>query len=122
MELEFAKYTDVTKLAKKVDSGFYGEYEKILICPDTNNFWVAKILKGYDGTYERNEDVVLIERNNIDDFSAKDLKIYTASNLAREVLTSDSEDGSNWDNLECESVEEALEEIDSGFGIIEEDD
>ena len=122
MKLEFAKYTEVTTRAKEINSDFFKEYEKVFICPDVHDCWVSKILVGFNENYEEQEDCVLIERNKIDDYSAKHMKVIDASTLIDGVLKADSEDGTNWDVLECDSVEDAIEQLEDGFGIFLEDD
>ena len=121
MKLEFGKYTKCTKLANKIDEEFFKQYEAVLICPDVQNFWVAKILVGWNEDYEQEEGAVLIERNNIDDYSARHLKPYDHDAIAKKVLKLDSEDGSNWDMLACESVKDAYEQLADIFGINEEE-
>lgn len=126
MRFEFARYTDVTKYAKKLsadngDMSEYKIYDKILICPDTDDTWIAKIQTGYDSDFEKVEGAVIIERNNIEGFGAKwtDIK---SSNYAYAMLMADMEDGCNWDVTDCESVEDAIEMLDDGFGIIKEEE
>jgi len=124
-KIEFGKYTEVTKRAKEFDKEFFNEYERVFICPDVHNFWIAKILVGINEDYEEQEDCVLIERNNIDEVSAKHLKMphgLSDNELIDVVLKADSEDGSNWDVLECDSVEDAIEELSDVFGVILEDE
>ncbi len=124
MKFEFGKYTDVTEYAKKLSKendgmGEYHQYEKILICPDTNDAWVARILVGYNEEYNKDEDKVLIERNKIDGMGAK----YHHINIPlypKKLLMEDMEEGEQWDVKECDSVDEALGILADIFGIIEE--
>ena len=124
MKFEFAKYTDVTKYAKELskengDMGEYKIYEKILICPDTNDTWVARVQVGYNSDYNTVKDAVIIERNNIDGEGAKYTNI-NAVDFCKKILMADMEDGCNWDVTDCDSIEDAIERLDDGFGIIEE--
>lgn len=116
MKLEFGKYTEITDFAKKVNPGMYEQYEKIYICPDTNNWWVCCILKGFNQNYEEEPEMYLVERNNPDypNYSKCDNKFLNVKTV-KEVL--EDWDGSNWDVTECYSLEEAIEIIDGGFGI-----
>ncbi len=120
MKFEFAKYTDVTTVAKKMDKEFYGQYEKVLICPDVKSVWVAKILKGYDEDYNVSEDSILIERNKIDEYSAKHSKVLKADLFGSRVLQADIDDDCNWDVEPYDDIEDALDKLSDGFGIIEE--
>ena len=119
MKLEFAKYTDITKFAKETEPEKYNDYNRVLICPDVNTFWIARVLEGYNKEYEREEGSFLLERSNIDKYSAKmDLKKYTPMVMARKALEED--DLSNWDFEVCNNEDEAIEMLDDGFGIIDE--
>ena len=122
MKLEFTKYTEVTTRAKEIKSDFFKEYEKVFVCPDVHNFWISKILVGYNENYEKQDDCVLIERNNIDDYTAHHLKIFSPETLVDMVIKADSEDGCSWDALECDSVEDAINQLEDGFEIFLEDD
>jgi len=121
MKFEFARYTDVTKYAKKYskDKSFneYVVYEKILICPDTHDCWVAKIQVGYNEQFEKDPDKVIIERNKLDGMGARWGDI-TDPMYCREVLRLDIEYGCYWDVIEYDTIEEAIEDLDGGFGII----
>ena len=124
-KLEFGKYTEVTKRAKEFNKEFFNENERVFICPDVHNFWIAKILVGINEDYEEQEDCVLIERNNIDEVNVKYLKMphrLSDDELIDLILNIDSEDGSNWDVLECDSIEDAIEQLSDGFGIILEEE
>ncbi len=124
MKFEFARYTDVTAYAKRLSSdecyNEYDVYDKILICPDTNDTWIAKIQTGYDSDFEKVEGAVIVERNNIEGFGAKWTDI-TSPNYAYAMLMADMEDGCNWDVNDYDSVRDALEDLDGGFGIIAEE-
>ena len=117
MRFEFAKFTDVTEYAHSLELA-YLEYEKVYICPDTNDAWIGRILVGYDDEYNKNPEKVLVERNNIDGYGAKYYNIKSP-NYAKMVLQED--DFCNWDVYECESLAEAIELLDDGYGIIEEE-
>lgn len=117
--------------------------EGVYICMDTHDFWVSRILKDMNEEYEEEKGTYLIERNKIDKYSlidymndidtseekweATDRKElhYIFSNLPineliKYVILYDDDQGlENWDNIECDSLEEAIETIDGGFGIIE---
>ena len=119
MELEFAKYTDITKFAKEKEPDKYNEYNKILICFDTKTVWIARVLEGYDKDYNMCDDSFILERNNIDLFNASYLKGSNHKILVEEILEED--DLCNWDFEVCDSEEDAIDMLDDGFGIIGED-
>lgn len=121
MKLEFGKYTDITNFAKKVNPEMFNTYQKVYICPDTNNWWVARIQEGYDEDYEECPGMYLIERNNPDyPDCGKCNNIFLNPTVVKEVL--EEYDGSTWDITECDSLEEAIEMVDGGFGIISEEE
>lgn len=112
MRFEFAKATDITTFAKSEMPEMYGEYEKIYITPDTNDYHILRILKGFDEDYEVNENKVIIEHQMIP--KTKTDKIHTLEKL-RKILEED--DGGNYDYKVKNSVEECIEIVDGGFGI-----
>lgn len=114
MRLEFAKYTEVTKLAKELNQG-YAEYERIFVCPDTNDMWLCRILKGYDYEYEKDENSYLLERNKIE----LPWKHYTVGEEFVKICL-EEDDFCNWDSEQSYDLEELIEMVDGGFGIIEE--
>lgn len=111
MKFEFAKYTEVTKVAKKVNAE-YKEYERVFICPDVHDFWLCRIIKGYDAAYEVDPESYLLERNKVPmNYKGEAL---TLSRL-QEILEND--DFSNWDYEQSYKIENLIEIIDGGFGI-----
>ena len=80
MELEFAKYYDITDVAKSHNAE-YGNYEKVFVSVDTNDFCIARILKGYhnddDEGYVKDENSYITERNNIGKPRAAGIKTHT---------------------------------------------
>ena len=122
IKLEFGKYTDITNFAKSVSSEMYGMYEKIYICPDTNNWWISLIQEGYDEDYEPSPGTYLIERNNPEYPNGGRLPqivLTRPDGFIKDVLL--DWDGSCWDNYEADSLEEAIEVVDGGYGIIPEE-
>lgn len=155
--MEFAKYYDVTKfvdgMMEKGELDCYpaGEdkYCGVYVCMDTNDFWIARITKGYNGNYEPDENKYLVERNKIDlfdvmyklsDLHDKRPPVITGNHLQstmrnkahnfinrfedKEVVSAvailDNEDSlCNWDYVEADSLEEAIEMIDGGYGLID---
>ncbi len=115
---EFGTYTDITEYAKAKDSQ-YNDFEKVYICSDTWDYWIARICKDtYDDErkgYETAEGWYLVERNKIGKES-KGESIKSRRDLNR-ILEED--DLSNWDTLNNRSLEAAIEAIDGGFGINE---
>ena len=112
MKFEFAKATDITAFAKSRMPEMYGEYEKIYITPDTNDYHILRILKGFDEDYEPNEDKVILEHQMIP--KSKTEGIHTLEKL-KKILEED--DGGNYDYKAKDSVEECIKIVDGGFGI-----
>lgn len=116
MKLEFAKFYDVTDVAKAHNKE-YEQYEKIFVCVDTNDFWIGRIQKGWRNDdiegYVEDENSVILERNNINK-SHKGESIDTHKKL---LAILDQDDFGNWECHNTESVEEAIELLDDGFGI-----
>lgn len=154
--MEFAKYYDVSRIVEEMqekeeifsyptdDDKFKGVY----VCMDTNDFWICRILKGYNEEYEQDEDMYLVERNKFSIYDVMD-KLYDQSgkrlpefkenelsyvqknkahdyfrkfktkDIIKAVIILDDEDGlSNWDCSEAESLEDAVQIVDSGYGIL----
>lgn len=146
--MEFAKYYNVTnKLNELIDNGELFSYTKncykgLYICFDTHDIWISRVQEGINGEYEEEEGKWLIERNKIDKYDfceflkekknddsnitdrlTRDFyidKCFPANEILENVILMDDDAGlENWDNCECDSLEEAIEVIDGGFGIIE---
>ena len=126
------------------DDKFYGVY----VCMDTNDFWISRINKGYNEEYEPDDGKYLVERNKISIYDAMDklyelygkkrpefkekdlsyemknkvhdyLKKFKTESIIKAVVILDDYDGlSNWDCCEADSLEEAIEIIDGGYGIL----
>jgi hypothetical protein len=109
--LEFAKYYDITELAKEYNPD-YASYEKIYICIDTWDFWIARIAKDLNEDYEVEKGSILVERNKIQKERGQGLRTKTQ---IENVLEDD--DLGNWDYEQVYSLKEAIELIDDGFGI-----
>lgn len=154
--MEFAKYYNVSNLiedmqkAKEIDCypTDNDKFEGVYVCMDTNDFWISRILKGYNEKYERDDNMHLVERNKIDIYDVMDklhelhgkklpdfneyighmqkrnaVKRYISQhgtlNIIKAVIILDDEDGlSNWDCCKADSLEEAVEIIDGGYGIL----
>lgn len=97
----------------------YKEFERIFICSDTWDFWIARICKDtYDDPrngYETAEGYYLVERNKI----AKDRKGQDISSQRQLIKILEEDDLSNWDCENNDSLEDAIEMIDGGWGINE---
>lgn len=149
--MEFAKYYDVSNIVKDMKSKeeiYYDEYEGVYVCMDTNDFWVCRILKGYNEEYEEVENMYLIERNKISIYDVMDklyeqygkklpefkegewsaykknkvhdyFKKFNTLNIIKAVLIIDDENGlEGWDCFEEKSLEKAIKTIDGGYGIL----
>jgi hypothetical protein len=113
MKFEFAKYTEVTPFALNINPEYIeAGYNRVFVCTDTNDYWLVRVLPGYNKEYEKDSEKILLERNNI----PKDFKrdMMTEDKL-RKILTED--DFSNWDIGEYSQIEDLIEDIDGGFGI-----
>jgi len=143
--MKFAKYYDVTsKMNQLIDKGelfSYAKdyYKKLFICMDTNDFWISRVLEGYNREYDQEQGRWLIEREKIDKYafidflSEKTGKEYEVNDrYQREyiidrvpvdkvieylILMDDDKGLEGWDSLECDSLEEVIEALDGGFGI-----
>ncbi len=154
--MEFAKYYDASKIVDEMQNieeldNYPTDNEKfhgIYVCMDTNDFWICRILKGYDEEYERNDNKYLVERNKINIYNVMDklheihgkrlsefkedelsyrqknkvhfyFRKFKTKDIIKAVIILDNEDGlSNWDCCEADSLEEAIEIIDGGYGIM----
>lgn len=112
MKFEFAKYTDITDYAKKVVPE-YNEYERVFICPDVWDFWICRILKGFNEDYEESPESFLVERNKIP-MKSKGERISSTYKLK---LILEEDDFGNWDCKEADSLEKCIEIVDGGYGI-----
>lgn len=115
MKFEFARTTDVTKYALSDNFGYtQNGYSKIFVCPDVWDTHVLRILEGFNEDYEECENKVLVEWNQIPhDYKGQNIDIKRLDWLLEE----DSIDLSNWDYKCYNSIEDAIESIDQGYGI-----
>ena len=113
MTFEFAKFTEVTSLAHKVNSEYKSNnYTRIFLCPDVKDIWLARILEGYNKDYEQEIGSFILERNKVDLAIPRLLN----ENIAQCILEED--DFSNWDYYCFKSMEECIEALDDGYGIL----
>ena len=143
--MKFAKYYDVTskmnQLITKGELFSYTKdyYKKLFICMDTHDFWISRVLEGYNSEYDQEQGKWLIEREKIDKYafidflSEKTGKEYEVNDRYQRkaiidrvpvdkvveylILMDDDKGLEGWDSLECDSLEEAIEAIDGGYGI-----
>lgn len=116
MELgfSFAKFTEVTPLAFKVNPQYEANgYTRVFVCEDTHVFWVARIMAGFDEDYEPSAGSYLVERNQVDK-NHKGEKLTGLVTL--KLLKHDEFD--NWDYAAYSSLDDAIESIDGGYGIL----
>ena len=112
MEFEFAKYTEITDLAFKYGMDYKG-YIRFFICPDVHDTWFVRILEGYNEDYEREEGSYILERNNVpNDYKGQQLTLKRVKQIIEE------DDGSNWDIEVGNDLDELIEMLDYGFGIL----
>ena len=136
----------VDDMQKKEEVDTYPTKEKdkfvgIYVCMDTNDFWISRISKDLNEDYDHEEGTYLVERNKFDIYTVADklFELYEkrlpttlnkntcrdyfdkfkTKDICRAVIMLDDWDGlCNWDNCEAESLENAVDIIDSGFGIL----
>lgn len=124
------------------------KFEGVYVCMDTNDFWISRITKGYNEEYEPEEGKYLVERNKISIYDVMDklheiykkrLPVFKETDLQYEmknkchdyfrkfkvkdiiktvVLLDDFDGLSNWDCCEANSLDDAIEIDDGGFGIL----
>jgi hypothetical protein len=117
MNFEFAKYTEITDYAFKVNPSYKNEkYVRFFICQDVWDFWFVRILKGYENDeeegYVENPDNYILERNKIE-MDRKGQKLTLSK--VKQIIEED--DGSNWDLQQGYDIEELVDMLDEGFGI-----
>lgn len=114
MKFEFAKYTEITDFAFEVNPNYKNEgYIRFFICPYVWDFWFVRILEGYNEEYNKEEGSYILERNKIE-MDSKGQKL-TISKL-KQIIEED--DGGNWDFIQGYDIEELVDNIDDGFGIL----
>ena len=111
-KLDFAKYYDITDIAKAYDTS-YETYEKVYICVDTWDFWIARIQKGFNTEYEKEEGSFLLERNKV----AKEDRRQGLRSKSQIEAVLEEDDFGNWDVEQSYSEEDLVELLDAGFGI-----
>jgi|DEB19_MinimDraft_2_1074335.scaffolds.fasta_scaffold24575_2 hypothetical protein len=122
MNFEFAKYTEITDYAFKVNPSYKNDkYVRFFICQDVWDFWFVRILKGYENDeeegYVENPDNYILERNKIE-MDRKGQKLTLSK--VKQIIEED--DGSNWDLQQGYDIEELVDMLDEGFGIINRQD
>ena len=121
MTFKFAKATDVTELANKVNPGYKeNDYVKVFLTPDVKNIWINRILQGAryeeDEGYVDDKDSFILESEKVDYETRLDGS-YIPLNLsqARKILQNDSLE--NWECVNCDTLEDAIKIVDGGWGI-----
>ena len=121
MTFKFAVATDVTELANKVNPEYKeNDYVKVFLTPDVKNIWINRILQGAryeeDEGYVDDEDSFILESEMVDYETRLDGR-YIPLNLrtARKILKSDSFE--SWECVNCDTLEDAIEIVDGGWGI-----
>jgi hypothetical protein len=122
MNFEFAKYTEITDYAFKVNPNYKNDkYVRFFICQDVWDFWFVRILKGYENDeeegYVENPNNYILERNKIE-MDRKGQKLTLSK--VKQIIEED--DGSNWDLQQGYDIEELVDMLDGGFGIINRQD
>lgn len=114
MQFEFGKFTEITDYAFEQNPEYEeNNYIRIFICPDVWDFHLVRILKGYNEDYEPDEDSYIMERNMIPmERKGENLTLYKV----REIVQEDIMD--NWDMYQSYDLDDLIERIDGGFGIL----
>lgn len=114
MKFEFAKYTEVTDLAFKINAQYQeGGYIRVFICPDVNDTWIVRILEGYNEEFEQEEGSYILERDKVlNDYKGQKITMLRL----KTILEEDSFE--NWDIKQSYNVEELVDMLDYGFGIL----
>lgn len=114
MHFEFAKYTEITDYVFRIDPSLKNQgYVRFFICPDVNDFWLVRILEGFNEDYEKESGSYILEREKIpNDYKGQKLQL---SKLKRIIL---EDDGGNWDMKQGYDIESLIDMLDDGFGII----
>lgn len=113
MIFEFAKYTEITDYALKVNPEYEKSgYVRFFICPDVWDFWFVRILKDVNEDYEKEEGCFVLERNKVE-MNTKGERL-TLSKLHNIIM---EDDGDNWDMQSGYDIEKLIDMLDCGFGI-----
>ena len=116
--LEFAKYTEATTLANQLDTiDYYKGVHSVWVCRDTHDYWIVKIHENLNEDYEKEEGTWLVERNKLPHY--KRLAPSITTDIKRAIRL-DLDDCGGWDSQEHDSLEDCLEAIDGGFGLVKE--
>lgn len=114
MKFEFAKYTEITDLVFEINPNCKNEgFVRFFICPDVWDFWFVRVLEGYNEDYETEEGSYILERAKIE-MSRKGENLNISK--VRNIIIND--DGSNYDFHHGYDIEELIDMLDNGFGII----
>ncbi len=133
--MKFAKYYDVTTI-------MHEEYKKagysnIYICQDVTDYHIIRVLPNYNEDFEYEEGKILVEMENISIWEVLEsydedstglnkndihdmLEMVNDKSIFEHIMQIDCEEHGmeNYDIEEVESLEEAEEIIDGGFGIV----
>jgi hypothetical protein len=115
MKFEFAKYTEITDYAFNINPEYKNNgYVRLFICPDVWDYWFVRILKDVNEEYEYEEGSFVLERNKIEmDRKGEKLSLTKLRRIIEE------DDFSNWDIKQGFDLEELIDMLDDGFGIID---
>ena len=114
MEFEFAKHTEVTDLALSINTEYKTNgYTRIFLCPDVHDVWIGRILPGFNEDYESDKDSFLLEIEKVsNDFKGQKL----TPTRVRRILVNDELE--NWDYKQSNDINELIDILDGGFGIL----
>ena len=113
MKFEFAKYTEITDYAFEVNPNYKNEgFVRFFICPDVTDFWFVRILANHNEDYAIEEGCFVLERNNIPKARREELTLAKVKKIILE------DDGCNWDIQSGYDIENLIDMLDDGFGIL----
>lgn len=110
---ELAQFVDVTEIAYEVNTGYEkASIEKVFVCNDVNDFWLARLMTGFGEGYEPEEGSYIVEIDKIEKESKTEK--LTLERVKR-LLEDDCFE--NWTYEVFNSRADAIEYIDGGYGI-----
>lgn len=113
MKFEFAKATEVTELAFIVNPEYKkAGYTRVFITPDVKDYHLLRVLPGFDKDYEEYESKIILEVQMI----PKSKKDEANINIVSRILEED--DFCNFSCKDYYSMDEIIESVDGGFGIL----
>ena len=113
MKFEFGIYTEITDYAFNRNPVYKESgYTRLFICPDVTTHHLIRVLPGFGKDYEPNDSKIIVENEEITHVKHQKLSLLELNKII------DNDDLSNWDYHVFSSMEEVIEALDEGYGII----